>query len=102
MELADMLGKFEAARSLLWRSCGTFPPLHYLSAMAKYFCSDTAMDICSRTIDLLGEEGTLRRREVERLYRDLKLNQIYEGTNQVNRLAVAEEVLVPGGKDILL
>lgn len=93
MELGDMLGSYEAARALIFKACGTFPPLGHLSAMAKFVCTDTAMNICSRCIDLLGEEGTLRRRQVERLYRDIKLTQIFEGTNQVNRLAAAEVLL---------
>ncbi|HEY4715998.1 MAG TPA: acyl-CoA dehydrogenase family protein [bacterium] len=101
LELADMIGRFESARSLLWRSCGTFPPLEYLSAIAKFTASDTAMDICSRTIDLMGEEGGLRRRTVERLYRDVKLTQIYEGTNQINRLAVAEDYIIKKKREIL-
>lgn len=94
MELADMLQKYESARSLVWRACGTFPPLHYLSAMAKCVASDTAMEICSRVIDLMGEEGIKQKNEVEKIFRDIKLTQIYEGTNQINRLAVAEELLV--------
>jgi acyl-CoA dehydrogenase len=93
-ELADMLMKLEAARTLIWRATSTFPPLHYLSAMAKCFGSDVAMDICSRAIDLMGEEGTLRQMELEKAFRDIKLTQIYEGTNQVNRLAIAEELLL--------
>ncbi len=93
-ELADMLMKLEAARTLAWRSTSTFPPIHYLSAMAKCFGSDIAMDICSRAIDLMGEEGALRPMELEKAFRDVKLAQIYEGTNQVNRLAIAEELLL--------
>lgn len=94
MELADLLQKYESARSLVWRACGTFPPLHYLSAMAKSVASDTAMEICSRVIDLMGEDGVVKKNEVEKIFRDIKLTQIYEGTNQINRLAVAEELLV--------
>ncbi len=94
MEIADMLQKYESARSLVWRACGTFPPLHYLSAMAKCIASDTAMEICSKAIDLMGEDGIKQKNEVEKIFRDIKLTQIYEGTNQINRLAIAEELLV--------
>lgn len=94
MEFADMLQKYESARSLVWRACGTFPPLRYLSAMAKCVASDTAMEICSKVIDLMGEDGIKQKNEVEKIFRDIKLTQIYEGTNQINRLAVAEELLV--------
>ncbi len=94
MEIADLLQKYESARSLVWRACGTFPPLHYLSAMAKCVASDIAMEICSKVIDLMGEDGIKQKNEVEKIFRDIKLTQIYEGTNQINRLAVAEELLV--------
>jgi len=94
MEIADMLQKYEAGRSLVWLACGTFPPLHYLSAMAKCVASDTAIEICSRVIDLMGEDGIKEKLEVEKIFRDIKLTQIYEGTNQINRLAIAEELLV--------
>lgn len=103
MELADMLQKYEAARSLVWRACGTFPPLHYLSAMAKCVASDTAMEICSRVIDLMESEGVMEENYVEKIFRDIKLTQIYEGTNQINRLAVAEELLRNGKyKEVIL
>ncbi len=94
MEVADMLTKYEAARSLVWRACGTFPPLHYFSAMAKCFASDTAMEIASRAVDLIGEEAIERRAGIEKIFRDVKLTQIYEGTNQINRLSVAEDLLL--------
>ncbi len=93
MEMADLFSKYEMARSLVLRACGTFPPFTYLSAMAKSMASDIAMEICSKAIDIMGEEGGVRRRRVERFYRDIKLTQIYEGTNQINRLAVAEDFL---------
>lgn len=92
LELADLLQKYESARSLVWRACGTFPPVHYLSAMAKCVASDQAMEICSRVIDLMGVDGIKQKNEVEKIFRDIKLTQIYEGTNQINRLAVAEEL----------
>lgn len=91
MEVAELFGRYEAARSLTWRASGTFPPRRDLSAYCKFIASDTAMSIASRAIDLMGEEGGVRRRRVERLYRDIKLTQIYEGTNQINRLAAAED-----------
>lgn len=95
-ELAELLGRYEAARALTLRSSGTFPPRRDLSAYAKFIASDTAMYVASRGMDLLGEEGGLRQRRIERLYRDIKLTQIYEGTNQINRLAAAEEFVQQG------
>lgn len=99
-ELGELLGRFEAARSLMLRASGTFPPRRDLSAYAKFIGSDTAMHIASRAIDMLGEEGGLRRRRIERLYRDIKLTQIYEGTNQINRLAAMEEFAMHGGSPL--
>lgn len=95
-ELAELIGRYQAARALTWRSSGTFPPRRDLSAYAKFIASDNAMHIASKAMDLLGEEGGLRRRRIERLYRDIKLTQIYEGTNQINRLAAMEEFAVHG------
>lgn len=95
-EFGELLGRYEAARSLMWRASGTFPPRRDLSACSKFVASDTAMLIASRAMDLMGEAGGLRARRVERLYRDIKLTQIYEGTNQINRLAAMEDYAANG------
>jgi butyryl-CoA dehydrogenase len=95
-DIGDMLARIEAARALVMRAAGTFPARHDLSAMAKSFASDTAMAVASQALDIMGEAGGLRQRCVERLYRDIKLTQIYEGTNQINRLGILEDILLKG------
>lgn len=88
---ADLLMKLEVARTIVWRACKTFPPVPSLSATAKCFSSDTSMEICSKVIDFMGEDGLLLENEVEKAFRDVKLTQIYEGTNQLQRLTFAED-----------
>jgi len=91
-ELAEMAAKLEAVRSLVYRASTIFPPSGKLSAMAKSFASDVGMDVCSRCVQLLGPEGIDRERMVEKHFRDIKLCQIYEGTNQINRLRIMEDL----------
>ncbi len=91
-ELAEMAAKLEAARSLVYKASSAFPPEGKLSAMAKSFSSDVGMDVCSRCVQLLGPEGIERERMVEKHFRDIKLCQIYEGTNQINRLRIIEDL----------
>jgi len=59
-----------------------------LASLAKYACTDNAMAVTSRALDLMGTDDGEERRWVEKCYRDAKLTQIYEGTNQLNRLAL--------------
>ncbi len=58
------------------------------ASLAKFSCSDNAMELCSRALNLMGPDDSEERRWVEKAYRDAKLTQIYEGTNQLNRLVV--------------
>lgn len=89
-EIARLLGSYAAARALVVRAVQVVPPMTELSAMAKFVATDTAMRIVSQIMDWMGVEATLRSSRVERLYRDIRLTQIYEGTNEINRLAVFE------------
>jgi alkylation response protein AidB-like acyl-CoA dehydrogenase len=97
--LADMETKCEAARGLL-HSCGRLiddgvdgPELTKLSAMAKLFCTDVAMDVTTDAVQVLGGYGYMQEYPVERMMRDAKITQIYEGTNQIQRLVIAREML---------
>ena len=67
-----------------------------LSSLAKFSCSDLAVKVCLRALEILGPAGALERHAVEKRFRDAKLTQIYEGTNQLNRQAVFKG-LVDGG-----
>jgi alkylation response protein AidB-like acyl-CoA dehydrogenase len=63
------------------------------SSMAKYFPSDVAMKVTTEAVQIMEEHGLTRESPVERMMRDAKVTQIYEGTNQVQRLVVAHAIL---------
>ena len=97
--LADMAIRTEAARALVYRACATIDAgdpdnqLSYLGAAAKSFASDTAMSVAVDAVQLLGGYGFTKEFPVERFMRDAKITQIYEGTNQVQRVVVAKHLL---------
>ncbi len=97
--LADMETRCEAARGLLHRVGRMIddgidgPALTKASAMAKLFCSDVAMAVTTDAVQILGGYGYVREYPVERMMRDAKITQIYEGTNQIQRLVIAREML---------
>jgi alkylation response protein AidB-like acyl-CoA dehydrogenase len=97
--LADMAIRTEAARALVYRACSTIDAgdpdgsLSYLGASAKSFASDTAMSVATDAVQLLGGYGYTKEFPVERFMRDAKITQIYEGTNQVQRIVVAKHLL---------
>ena len=97
--LADMETRCEAARGLLYR-VGLMidegvagEELTKASAMAKLFCTDTAMEVTTNAVQVLGGYGYMQEFPVERMMRDAKITQIYEGTNQIQRLVIAREML---------
>ena len=96
--LADMETKCEAARGLLYK-CGQLiddgaggPELTKISAMAKLYCSDVAMEVTTDAVQILGGYGYIQEYPVERMMRDAKITQLYEGTNQIQRLVIAREM----------
>ncbi|MFG2047058.1 acyl-CoA dehydrogenase family protein [Micromonospora sp. NPDC048935] len=95
--LADMGMKLEAARQLTYAAAGKSErgdaDLTYFGAAAKCFASDAAMEITTDAVQLLGGYGYTRDYPVERMMRDAKITQIYEGTNQVQRIVMARELL---------
>jgi alkylation response protein AidB-like acyl-CoA dehydrogenase len=93
LELADMAISLWAARSMIWQSCRQFRCYQSASAAAKVFASDTAFKVCNQAMELMGDHGYLLKHGVERAWRDSRLTQIYEGTNQINRLALFEHHL---------
>ncbi len=97
--LADMETKCEAARGLLYK-CGQLidegadgADLTKISAMAKLYCTDVAMEVTTDAVQILGGYGYIQEHPVERMMRDAKITQIYEGTNQIQRLVIAREML---------
>jgi alkylation response protein AidB-like acyl-CoA dehydrogenase len=96
--LADMATRNEAARALVYRACALVDDdprgeLTTFGAMAKAFASDTSMSITVDAVQLLGGYGYTKDFPVERFLRDAKVTQIYEGTNQVQRVVIARELL---------
>lgn len=93
--LADMAMKIEAARLLTWQAAWMVDQglkVTEKSAMAKCFASDTAMEVTTHAVQILGGYGYMRDYPVEKLMRDAKLLQIYEGTNQIQRMVIAREL----------
>jgi alkylation response protein AidB-like acyl-CoA dehydrogenase len=88
--LADMMMKIAAMRATIWHAMSHRVPFQTAGSIAKVFCADTSWEVCNQALDLLGNHGALRRNSVEKAARDARLTQIYEGTNQINRLAIFE------------
>jgi alkylation response protein AidB-like acyl-CoA dehydrogenase len=95
--LADMAMKLEAARQLVYRAAAASErsekSLSFLGAAAKCFASDAAMEITTDAVQLFGGYGYTRDYPVERMMRDAKITQIYEGTNQIQRMVMARQLL---------
>ncbi len=95
--LADMGMKVEAARQLTYAAAGRSErgdsDLTFFGAAAKCFASDVAMEVTTNAVQVLGGYGYTRDYPVERMMRDAKITQIYEGTNQVQRIVMARQLL---------
>jgi alkylation response protein AidB-like acyl-CoA dehydrogenase len=96
--LADMVMQIEAARALVYECAqagddGDWKRLNVLASMAKCFASDMAMRVTTDAVQVFGGYGYTRDYPVERWMRDAKLAQIFEGTNQIQRMVIARELL---------
>jgi alkylation response protein AidB-like acyl-CoA dehydrogenase len=97
--LADMAMKVEAARALTYRACAIIDEgdpdgqLNSAGAMAKCVAGDAAMEVTTNAVQLLGGNGYTMDFPVERYMRDAKITQIYEGTNQIQRVVIARNLL---------
>jgi alkylation response protein AidB-like acyl-CoA dehydrogenase len=100
--LADMAMKVEAARQLTYAAAArseramsgeAVPDLTFMSSACKCFASDAAMDVTTDAVQLLGGYGYVSDYPVERMMRDAKITQIYEGTNQIQRVVMARQLL---------
>ncbi len=94
---ADMAMKIEAARHLVYAAAAKVergePDASFASSAAKTFASDTAMSVTTDAVQLFGGAGYTRDFPVERMMRDAKITQIYEGTNQIQRMVMARQLL---------
>jgi len=98
--IADMATEIEAARLLVWQAAwmldnGYGRKATLYSSFAKRFAADTAMKVATDAVQVLGGYGYMREYPVEKLMRDAKLFQIYEGTSQIQRLVIAREIFMP-------
>jgi alkylation response protein AidB-like acyl-CoA dehydrogenase len=95
--LADMATSIESTRGLIWKAAASYDygdkKASMLSAMAKLYASDNAMKIATDAVQIMAGDGYSHDYLVEKIMRDVKLNQIYEGTNQVQRLVISKSVL---------
>jgi alkylation response protein AidB-like acyl-CoA dehydrogenase len=95
-KLADMETQCAAGRELLYQACAKIdrgdPDLGKYSAMAKLFCSDVAMQVTVEAVQVLGGYGYVKEYPVERMLRDAKITQIYEGTNEIQRLVISRSL----------
>ncbi len=99
--LADMATRTEAARQLLYaaaeRITAKDPSAPRWAAMAKLFAGDTAMAVTTDAVQVLGGYGYTTEYPAERMMRDAKITQIYEGTQQIQRLIIARDLLANAG-----
>jgi acyl-CoA dehydrogenase len=100
--IADMATEIEAARLLVWQAAwmldkGWGRKATLYSSFAKRFAADTAMKVATDAVQVFGGYGYIKEYPVEKLMRDAKLFQIYEGTSQIQRLVIAKELFLPKG-----
>ncbi len=96
--VADMATKVEAARLLTWKSASLLDQGQrntLASSHAKRFAADSAMEVAVDAVQVYGGYGFIKEYPVEKLMRDAKIMQLYEGTSQIQRLVIAREVLMP-------
>ncbi len=95
--IADMVMQTEAARALTYKACvmqmKKDKKAAMFSAMSKCYASDTAMNVTTMAVQVMGGNGYSRENPVEKYMRDAKIMQIYEGTNQIQRLVISNEAI---------
>ncbi|HMM21149.1 MAG TPA: acyl-CoA dehydrogenase family protein [Selenomonadales bacterium] len=94
--IADMAMSIESARLLVYRACWLKDaglPFAKEAAMAKCYASDAAMQVTTNAVQILGGYGYIKEYPAEKYMRDAKIMQIYEGTNQIQRLVIANQIL---------
>ena len=95
-QLANMKTEVEAAKLLVYRAAeakALKPRFSVEAAEAKLFAAETAMDVTTKCVQLMGGYGYIREYEVERMMRDAKITEIYEGTSEVQRMVISGNML---------
>ena len=90
--LAQMVAETSAIRSMVWQQARTFAPRQGAASMTKLYCTDRSLEVCNMAMDLMGNHSLLHANRAEKAFRDARLPIIFEGTNQINRLAVIEDM----------
>ncbi|MCK4571486.1 acyl-CoA dehydrogenase, partial [candidate division WOR-3 bacterium] len=97
IKLAEMATKVEAARALTYQAVRYIDSgasnISKISSQAKLFASDVAMEVTTEAVQVLGGYGYMKDYPVEKMMRDAKITQIYEGTNEIMKLIIARELL---------
>jgi alkylation response protein AidB-like acyl-CoA dehydrogenase len=91
LALAEMAAETTAARAMVWRAAARRQARQGEASAAKFHCTDVARRVCETAMDLLGNHAILHDERVEKALRDARLTQIFEGTNEINRLSAIED-----------
>ena len=92
LQLATMVAETRAIRSLIWQEASNARKPRQLNAsLCKFHATDRAQVVCEMAMDLLADHGGLHEQRVEKIFRDLRLTRIFEGTNQINQLSLIED-----------
>lgn len=92
MQLATMVAETRAIRSLIWQEARhSWSPRQLNAALCKFQATDRAQVVCEMAMDLMGDHAALHENSIDKTFRDLRLARIFEGTNQINRLALIED-----------
>jgi alkylation response protein AidB-like acyl-CoA dehydrogenase len=92
LAVAQMIMDTSAMRSMIWQYASRPVPTQANASMCKVACSDSAVRVCEQAMALLSNHGVLHGNSVEKGFRDARLTQIYEGTNEINRLLIIEDL----------
>jgi alkylation response protein AidB-like acyl-CoA dehydrogenase len=92
LHLATMVAETRAMRSLVWQEArNAWQPRQLNASLCKFHATDRAQRVCEMAMDLLADHGGLHEQRVEKIFRDVRLTRIFEGTNQINRLSMMED-----------
>lgn len=92
LSVAQMIADTSAIRSLVWQSSQSWISTQGKSALNKFYCTDLAVKVCENAMEIMSNHGGFHEHSAEKAFRDARLTQIFEGTNQINRLALIEDI----------
>lgn len=92
LAVAQMNAETSSIRGMVWKNAKAMVPKQAEASMCKFHATDRAVKVCEMAMDILGNHSMLHEHGIEKSFRDVRLTQIFEGTNQINRLAVIEDM----------